>query len=239
MADGIYSMYGDEAPAIELECLTQKYDQLNLYIDDAHGMSWCGKNGRGSFLDKVKLSDQIVLVTSLAKAFGVTGGVTVVKSKEMQEYLRTCGRSLIFSGPLTPPVLGACVESAKLHLSDSLEPLQVELSKRIDFTNYLMEYYEIPVFFKTDTPICFVGVGTKEVGYNLMKRLFNDGHLVNIAVFPAVSLKNTGIRFTINLHQSEEMLHKMVVSLAHNLEIALVEEGLDKEAIQKMFRLNR
>lgn len=47
LADGIYSMYGDAAPLQELEALLARYEALHLYLDDAHGMSWAGKNGCG------------------------------------------------------------------------------------------------------------------------------------------------------------------------------------------------
>lgn len=40
-------MYGDAAPVKEIEKLLNKYDNFHLYIDDAHGMSWTGKNGCG------------------------------------------------------------------------------------------------------------------------------------------------------------------------------------------------
>jgi len=47
MADGVYSMYGDYAPIKEMIALSEKYDQLYLYVDDAHGTSWVGKHGTG------------------------------------------------------------------------------------------------------------------------------------------------------------------------------------------------
>ncbi len=47
LADGIYSMYGDLAPLKALSWLLTRHEQLQLYIDDAHGMSWCGQRGRG------------------------------------------------------------------------------------------------------------------------------------------------------------------------------------------------
>ena len=56
------------------------------------------------------------------------------------------------------------------------------------------------------------------------------------AVFPAVSEKNTGIRFTVNLHQSEDMILDLIKSLSHNLEIALVEEEHTKAKLQKDFK---
>jgi 7-keto-8-aminopelargonate synthetase-like enzyme len=50
MADGVYSMQGDFAPMKELCKLADKYEQLHLYIDDIHGMSWAGPHGTGYVL---------------------------------------------------------------------------------------------------------------------------------------------------------------------------------------------
>ena len=47
LADGIYSMHGDAAPLDELMELLNAYEKFYLYIDDAHGMSWAGRNGSG------------------------------------------------------------------------------------------------------------------------------------------------------------------------------------------------
>jgi len=69
LADGIYSMFGDTAPMDEIYQLLDKYPCLQLYIDDAHGMSIHGKNGRGSVLDKRMFHPKMVMATSLAKAF--------------------------------------------------------------------------------------------------------------------------------------------------------------------------
>ncbi|MEX2568095.1 MAG: aminotransferase class I/II-fold pyridoxal phosphate-dependent enzyme [Cyclobacteriaceae bacterium] len=72
--DGVYSMYGDVSPINELNVLLNKYPNLNLYIDDAHGMSWAGRNGAGYVMGQVPLHNRMVLSTSLAKGFGSAGG---------------------------------------------------------------------------------------------------------------------------------------------------------------------
>ena len=50
MADGVYSMFGNLAPMDDLLTLLEKYENFHLYIDDAHGMSWTGKYGRGTVM---------------------------------------------------------------------------------------------------------------------------------------------------------------------------------------------
>ncbi|MFN3429581.1 MAG: aminotransferase class I/II-fold pyridoxal phosphate-dependent enzyme, partial [Candidatus Sericytochromatia bacterium] len=70
LADGVYSMYGDLVPMKALHELMQRHEKLHLYIDDAHGMSWHGDRGQGYALDQIPHHPRLIVVTSLAKAFG-------------------------------------------------------------------------------------------------------------------------------------------------------------------------
>ena len=110
--DGVNSMYGDLAPFVLLKTLLDVAPNVRLYVDDAHGMSWLGKHGRGSFLATMPLSPRIVLATSLAKAFGCGGGVLVLSDPAERDRIRMGGGTLLFSGPIQPPMLGAALASA-------------------------------------------------------------------------------------------------------------------------------
>jgi 7-keto-8-aminopelargonate synthetase-like enzyme len=50
-ADGVYSMFGDRLDVAGLATLMARYPALHAYLDDAHGMSWCGSRGAGSLID--------------------------------------------------------------------------------------------------------------------------------------------------------------------------------------------
>lgn len=237
-ADGIYSMYGDGAPMKELHRLMDKYDNFYLYIDDAHGMSWKGKHGRGYALSQYKIHDKMILVTSLCKSFAAAGGLIVSTNKVLMQKIRTCGGSFIFSGPIQPPMLGACVASAKIHLTNELYLLQNELQKRIDITKNLIQQYNLPSPTQNDSPVFFVGCGENmEASYKTTKRLLEDGFFVNIATYPAVPKKNSGVRFTVNVHQSIEDIHHLIQSLAHNINKAWNEEQTNQEKVYHAFNM--
>ena len=53
-------------------------------------------------------------------------------------------------------------------------------------------------------PGIYIPTGLPSSGYNMSKRLMNDGFYVNMGIFPAVPVKNTGIRFTISRHNQIE-----------------------------------
>jgi 7-keto-8-aminopelargonate synthetase-like enzyme len=106
MVDGVYSMFGDVAPIPEILELMDRYDNLYLYCDDAHGMSWTGRHGAGFFRSRCAYHPRVVLSTSLGKGFGAAGGTFTFPNQEMKHKVRSLGGTFIFAAPLSPPLLG-------------------------------------------------------------------------------------------------------------------------------------
>lgn len=207
LGDGIYSMYGDCAPMAELENLLNTYEQFHLYLDDAHGMSWNGNRGRGYVLETLPDHERLYLVTSLAKAFGAAGAVITTPSKESKQLIRNCGGPQMFSGSMQPPLLGAAVASAKIHIQDDFKSLQDDLKGRIAFCNQVMENQPLPLLSSPDSPIRFLGVGSTENAQTIVKMLIDDGFWLNIAQFPAVAPNHAGLRFMVTRNtKNEEVL---------------------------------
>ena len=73
MLDGVYSMFGDMPDTDELKRLLGRFENLWLYVDDAHGMSIAGTNGQGMHLSRMGWHPRMVLATSLNKAFAAAG----------------------------------------------------------------------------------------------------------------------------------------------------------------------
>jgi 7-keto-8-aminopelargonate synthetase-like enzyme len=238
MADGVYSMYGDFLPAQKLKTLLDKYEQFHLYVDDAHGMSWAGKNGSGYVLSQIDFHPKLFLVVGLAKAFGSCGGVLIYPDEDSRRVVRNCGKTLIFSGPIQPPVLGASVASAKIHLSTEIYKLQGELKKRITHFNMVAKNLQLPLIAETDSPITFIGLGKPIVGYNLVRRLMNLGYFTNLSVFPSVSYNNTGLRSTINMHQNLKDIEGLLHTIAEQLPKALADSQSSMEEVFKYFKLD-
>ncbi|MBC7828282.1 MAG: aminotransferase class I/II-fold pyridoxal phosphate-dependent enzyme [Chitinophagaceae bacterium] len=237
LADGIYSMFGDTAPMNELYQLLDMYPQFYLYVDDAHGMSIQGKHGRGSVLNNRRFHPKMVLATSLAKGFATGGAVMVYPNKEMARRVRTCGGPLITSGPLQPAQLGAAVAAATIHLTEEIYSMQDELHERIKFTNLMLKKYHLPVIAENNAAIFFVGVHLPKVGYNMVRRMLEAGYYVNLGIFPAVPMKNTGIRFTITRLHTFSQIEEMIRTMAEELPKALKEEGVTYEDIYRAFKI--
>lgn len=235
MADGIYSMYGDTCPIDHMKRLLDKYKNFNVYIDDAHGMSWHGKHGKGFVLEHLPIRDRMVVCTSLAKAFGVGGGVLVFPNSEQKRHVRNCGGPMNFSGPLQPANLGAALASAKLHLSSGFAAIQNELTRKIEYTYQLIEELGLPVISHSITPVIFIGLSLPKIGFAAIRELLKRGHYVNIGIFPAVSLRNTGLRITITNCQTKEQIRNLFLDIKEVMDQVLAEFEFTYDDIYQAF----
>jgi 7-keto-8-aminopelargonate synthetase-like enzyme len=195
LGDGVYSMYGDFAPVNDLFGLLSTYEQLNLYLDDAHGMSWSGNRGCGYVLKELPHHERLFVATSLAKGFGTGGGAIICPDQETKQKIRNCGGTQIFVGPIQPGILGAAIESAKIHLSPEFPGMQKELEALNETCTSAAESLPLPMISDPRSPVRFLGVSSIDLGQKMVKRLIDQGYWLNIAQYPAIGPNHTGLRF--------------------------------------------
>ncbi|HEX3774204.1 MAG TPA: aminotransferase class I/II-fold pyridoxal phosphate-dependent enzyme, partial [Polyangiaceae bacterium] len=221
LCDGIYSMHGDRAPLAELFALQARHAALHLYIDDAHGMSWTGRNGAGTVLGAHGIPERTVVALGLSKAFAAAGAAFVFSDAESRRLVRSCGSTLIFSGPLQPGQLGAGIASARLHLTNECGERQALLRKRIALFNELSDDCGMLLRDSSESPIRFIEVGPEERALELANALVEAGFFANLSVFPAVPRRRAGIRVMLTTHHTEDDL----VELTHALMKAASRSG--------------
>lgn len=237
MADGVYSMQGDMAPVKDLYRLADQYEQLHLYIDDIHGMSWTGQHGSGFVTSQGDYHPRLYLTTGLTKAFGAAGGLLVYPDAEIHKLVKNNSKSFIFSIQMPPMILGAAIESAKIHLSDEIYTMQDELKAKVAFFNATAKKLELPLVNETDSPIAFIGVGKPDVGYNMVRRMMNLGYFFNLSVFPSVSYNNTGLRIPINRLMTYEDIENLLTEISIQLPKALEDSNSSMADVIKHFKL--
>jgi 7-keto-8-aminopelargonate synthetase-like enzyme len=235
--DGVFSMYGDLAPLDAIYALADKYPSLQIYVDDAHGFSWYGKNGLGTVRGRMHHHERLYLAVSLNKGFACSGGLLIFPDEESRHRVRCVGNGVVFSGPLQPPMLGACIVSAKLHLSGEISELQATLKDKIEYCRSEIQRLGLLDVAHSESPIFYIGVGPLKVGYNLVSRMKSHGYYVNMGLYPAVPVNNTGIRFTLNNHLSKSDIHAMLACLAEQYPLALQEEEVSFSQVVQAFRL--
>ncbi len=238
MADSVYSMFGDVAPFKDMYDFLNKYEQFHLYVDDAHGMSWAGKNGRGYALSKIPFHPKMLMATSTGKGYGSGGGAIIFYDEEQKQLVKNCSSTNIFSGPLQPAVLGAAIASAHIHLSNEIDTLQDDLFERMFYFIQTAAKYGIPVVSNELTPIFFIATGKKEVSYKLAAFLQKEGYYCMTTVFPAVPMKNSGLRLTVHNHLTLKDIDGILGLIAEALPIILREENVTMEEIYEAFSMS-
>ena len=236
-ADGVYSMYGDYAPFDALDHLLNQYDKFHLYIDDAHGMGWTGENGSGVVCSNLKHKEKVILAVSLNKSFAAAGGCIIFPDEEVEKKVRNCGSTYIFAGPIQPPMLGAAVSSAKLHLSDEITNLQTKLLELIRYTNNRLDELDLPQFQKTDSPLFFIPVGLPKICYDIISKMKEKGFFLNTASFPAVPMRKSGIRFMVNAFLDKQQIDSMLTELCTVYSEIIKQNGVSYKKIAKTFSI--
>ena len=233
--DGVTSMYGDVAPIALLQELLDLGDNVRLYIDDAHGMSWAGEHGRGSFLSRMALDPRMVIATSLNKAFSAGGGALVFPRREERERVRMCGGPMTFSGPVQPPMLGAAVASADVHLSREITDRQDKLASIIAHANARLLEAGLPLLTANETPIKFIRCGLPRVSNEVAQRVAAAGVYVNVSMYPSVPMRRSGIRVSLTAAHTRADVDRAVDALAGCFHEVLDQEGIDAEELDRLF----
>lgn len=216
LCDGLYSIHGDSVDVDELYKLLDTFPQLWAYVDDAHGLGWRGSRGAGTVLGTKFLHDRCIVTMGLSKCLAAGGGAIACPAAEIADEIFTCGNTLIFSGPIPPPLLGAALGSCELLLSSEFAEKQSKLYANIARFNELAADYRFECQLY-DSPIKFIELGDEDVTLRVAQDLMQRGFFVNAAVFPAVARGHAGLRIMLNVKHSFEDLAQLCEAIVTHL----------------------
>ena len=237
LIDGVYSMYGDVPPCEDLLALMNQYPQLHVYADGAHGIGWAGKYGTGYIFDRMHGHERFFLATTLGKAFGAMGGVVVFPTYEWYDKVRLFGGPFSYSHSLNPAMIGTCEATLDVFMSDELPVLQQDL---VDKNNYLHKKLvdaELLVVSEPQTPIFYIAMGKPNTTFKIVRRVMQDGFMMTIGAFPAVSNTCCGMRISMNTSRTYEEIDHLVDTIKHHYPKVLEEEGVKENQIRRAFKL--
>lgn len=193
VCDGVYSM-GGNAPVKELRQLQERYG-LFLYIDDAHGISLFGRLGEGFVRSQFPqvLGDRTIIVASLAKGFGASGGMLMLGTAEHEALFRRYSIPYAFSVAPNLAAVGAALSSCKIHRSAELGERQQRLAQRIKvFDRRVLTAEQGNPF-----PIRMIAIGSEAKAIAIARELLDAGFYTSVTFFPTVAQGSAGIRVCI------------------------------------------
>ncbi len=100
-AESVYSMDGDRSSIDALVSLKHRYDNVLLYIDEAHAFGAAGQNGLGLCRSHKHFGDIDVIIGTFGKACASSGAFAIMDS-DLKDYAINRARSFIFSTALPP-----------------------------------------------------------------------------------------------------------------------------------------
>lgn len=101
VVESVYSMDGDRADIDSLAALKDKYDNLILYVDEAHAFGVEGERGLGLCRSACRYADIDIIVGTFGKACASVGAFCAVNDA-LHDFLVNRARSFIFSTSLPP-----------------------------------------------------------------------------------------------------------------------------------------
>lgn len=210
IVDGVFSMEGDIANLPSIVELAKAYG-ARVMVDDAHAVGVLGEGGRGT-PEHFKVEDQVDLVMgTFSKSLAGIGGF-VAGSKEVVNFIKHMGRSMIFSASLAPPVVASV--STALDIIEEEPELRSRLSKN---TQKMLQGYKSLGFDtgNSQTPIIPIIIGDRKKVYEMCKFLFENDVFVNPVISPAVPPGRELLRTSYMATHTEEQLDKVLGAFEH------------------------
>ncbi|MFW9080236.1 aminotransferase class I/II-fold pyridoxal phosphate-dependent enzyme [Pseudomonas sp. P2757] len=192
IADGAYSM-GGVANLDSLLYLKERYG-LFLYLDDSHALSAVGRNGAGLVRPRISaLEDDCLIVASLAKSFGASGGLVMLGNQRQKTLIQRYGGPSNWSQSLNCAAIGAGRASIRLHRSAEFRVLQGQLQANIRLFDSLIgtEQHSSPMAIR------LINCGEAALANRIAMELADQGFFTSAVFFPVVAQGKAAIRITL------------------------------------------
>jgi 7-keto-8-aminopelargonate synthetase-like enzyme len=205
VCEGVYST-GGLADLEGIKFLRDTYG-MYVYLDDSHSLSTQGQNGVGyarSVFDE--LDDRTMIVASIAKAFGSTGGIAMIGSSGIFDFLYRCG-PLGWSQGLRTAAVGTTLGSIAVHLSPELGIRQRQLADHVGVFDERMKDRDVR---GAGSHIKFVTVGDNDRAVRLSTELYRRGYYCSAMFFPIVPRGQAGVRLMLRGDMTARMTEDFI-----------------------------
>lgn len=197
VVESLYSMDGDFADIEAIIQLKEQYNNIILYVDEAHSVGVYGHTLMGLCSHKNLLDSVDILVGTFGKAFG-SYGAFVLCSQTIKDVLINRCRSLIYS-TIIPPITAMF----NLFLLDNLEIMrsrQTLLQTKVGYFKHLGACSHI-------VPIV---VGSSQNAIVASQTMINHGFYLLPIRPPTVAEGSCRLRLSLSSSLSDESLFKLV-----------------------------
>ncbi len=201
IAEGIYSMLGDQAPLAEIVELKKKYGCF-LLLDEAHSLGVLGETGQG-LVEKTGLLKEVDFITgTFSKSLCSIGGYCVSNHPQLEQ-LRFVSHPYIFTASPSPATIASTRAALELlrngtELRDQLWKNSLQLYTQLEETGYKLG--------PDPGPVISAMVESPQQALALWQGLLDHDIYVNLILPPAAPEGKSLVRCSVNAaHTTEQM----------------------------------
>lgn len=208
VTESLFSMDSDTPDLAAHQELANKYD-ATLFVDAAHDMGCLGPTGRGHLEMQGMLDKVDIIMGSFSKTFASNGGFAATNHPALKLALRYGSNPLTFSNALSP--VQSAVVLAVLDLIETEEGAQLR-HQMLSNAKYLRQRLTEHQFELIGDPSAIVPVqlGDMKRSRLIARDTLQNGGLVNLVEYPAVSRKNSRVRLQVMASHTTEQLDRFV-----------------------------
>ncbi len=209
ITESIFSMDGNAADLKALVELKNKYGAF-LIVDEAHAFGCLGKNGAGLAEELGLLEEIDVVVATMSKAVGATGGV-VAGEKKVIEFLINKARSFIYT--TSPSPVNCAAAMAALEIIKTETHRRSRLKENADYLRGRLEKLGLNIG-QSRSHIIPVIIGTEEDTLAAAEELYNRGFFIVAIRPPTVPAGTARLRISIQSEHTKGQLDDLCDTFA-------------------------
>lgn len=201
IAEGIYSMLGDQAPLVDIVRLKKAY-RCTLLLDEAHSLGVLGETGQG-LVEKTGLLDEVDFITgTFSKSLCSIGGYCVSNHPQLEQ-LRYVSHPYIFTASPSPATIASTRAALELlrkgvHLRKQLWENCIQLYEKLKQSGYVVG--------PDPGPVIAAILDTPQQALLLWRNLLEHNIYVNLILPPAAPEGKSLVRCSVNAaHTPEQM----------------------------------
>ncbi|CAK8741501.1 Putative 8-amino-7-oxononanoate synthase 2 [Sodalis praecaptivus] len=211
VSDGVFSADGDFCDIAALCELKERHPGIIVYIDDAHGVGALGENGCGLVEACGCLGKVDVIIGTMSKSFGSTGGFCIIKEDAMTQKVRYKSATYNASRAVSPGVAAVSCMALEINKREG-KNRRAALAELIDYAHRRLEPTPVNKLHSVSAviPIVFEKAAQAAAVNNY---LLQKNIMVSLFVAPYVEKNKLRLRITLTSNHTKEDVDILVEAL--------------------------
>ncbi|CAM2941676.1 aminotransferase class I/II-fold pyridoxal phosphate-dependent enzyme [Helicobacter burdigaliensis] len=206
LSEGLFSMEGDFAPLKEIVEIKKQYQNIYIYLDEAHSIGSFGENGYGVAYTLELLKEVDFLVLTFGKALGSVGAC-VLCSSIFRDYFVNFARSLIYSTAI-PPLCVAMSYFAFLKLPSLKQKKERLAQNSVALKEGLLESFSSKVLGDYNIISLVLGGNARVISFQ--NALEEEGYFIPAIKSPTVPRGKESLRISLVADIKKEDLKRLI-----------------------------